>query len=131
MKKTMMLFAVLFLLLTGCSNDHEVIHKLDCVLHSVINTQTDQETVFKREDAIKNGYEYFFTVYDDNTLSVNNNEVYILDKNNSRKYFLQTKNNIDKNMFFVFSKLFDDVYFEIVNTNIKYTYECNQKKVVK
>ena len=76
-------------LVSGCSEDHKVEHSLDCVLRSVVYTETGKEVTFKREDAIKNGFVYYFRLYDDGTLVVNENDVYVKDKNIERSYSLK------------------------------------------
>jgi len=124
MKKALLLSIVLFVILTGCSNEHKITHELDCVLHSVINTKTDQETVFKREDAIKRGFSYYFRLYDDATMSVNDNDHYVQDNNRDRTYSLKLEEKINHNMQFVFNKNYDDPYFSINDKDIKYTYTC-------
>ena len=123
--KTALLVNICSLLVfSGCSNEHKVVHKLDCVVHSVVNAKTGKETVFKREDAIKNGFEYFFKVYDDGSLSVNDTDIYVQDKASKESYFLKREHRVDENMKFVFNDRFDDVVFKIVDQGIEYHYEC-------
>ena len=63
------------LFLSGCTQEHKAVHKLDCVVSSVLYTKTGKTVDFKREDAIKNGYKYRLRVYDDGILLVNENVV--------------------------------------------------------
>ena len=54
MRKIVAVSVLVLLFLSGCSQEAETVHKLDCVLSSVIYNKTGKVVNFKREDAIKN-----------------------------------------------------------------------------
>ena len=115
-----------FITFTGCSHEHKVEHTLDCVLKSVVYTETGKEVVFKREDAIRNGYAYHFKVYDNGKVIVNDTDSYVKDKNIERSYSLEIADKVDENMKFQFTKAFDDVRFVLVEMKQEYTYSCSK-----
>ena len=118
MKRIFVLGVFGVFLVSGCTQEHKVEHTLECVISSVIYNKTGKTVNFKREDAIKNGYEYYFSVYDNGTLIVNDVDVYVKDEEVERSYSLQREKRIDTNMKFQFSKAFDDVKFFILNNDI-------------
>jgi hypothetical protein len=128
MKNRLTLSVLVLLLISGCAQEHKVEHTLDCVLKSVVYTETGKEVVFKREDAIRNGFEYSFRIYDDGTVVVNDVDVYVKDKNIERSYSLKIADSVDKNMKFQFTKAFDDVRFVLVKKRQEYTYSCSNTK---
>ena len=114
-------------LVSGCTQEHKVEHTLDCVLGSVLYTKTGKVVDFKREDAIKNGYEYHFLVYDDGIVVVNDADTYVKDKSIERSYSLQRENRVDTNMKFQFTKEFDDVKFLLVKRDEEFHYDCTEE----
>ena len=128
MKNTSILSMLVLLLISGCAQEHKVEHSLNCVLKSVVYTETGKEVVFKREDAIKNGYEYFFRVYGDGIVVVNDVDVYVKDKHIERSYSLKIVDSVNENMKFQFTKEFDDVRFVLVKKHQEYTYSCSNIK---
>ena len=125
MKHTLSLGVLALLLMSGCSQEHKEEHSLDCVLKSVVYIETGKEVTFKREDAIRNGFEYYFKVYDDGIVIVNDTDVYIKDKDIQRSYSLLRTKKVDKNMKFQFSQAFNDVKFLIVDIKQEYRYNCS------
>ena len=114
----------------GCSDAAIKEHELTCVLHSVVEVKSGDEVVFKRKDAITNGYEYHFVVYDNGMTVVNDKDHYKLETNSTDTYSLLLDKRIVRNMQFVVTKLFDDVVFNLNNRGEQYTYDCvtvNQK----
>ena len=128
MKNRLTLSVLLLLLISGCAQEHKVEHTLNCVLKSVVYIDTGKEVVFKREDAIRNGFEYSFRIYDDGTVVVNDVDVYVKDKNIERSYSLKIADSVDKNMKFQFTKAYDDVRFVLVKKRQEYTYSCSNTK---
>ena len=128
MKNRLTLSVLGLLLMSGCAQEHKVEHTLNCVLKSVVYTETGKEVVFKREDAIRNGFEYSFCVYDDGTVVVNETDVYVKDKNVERSYSLKIAEKVDKDMKFQFTKAYDDVRFVLVKKRQEYTYSCSNTK---
>ena len=47
------------LFMSGCTQEYKQEHALECVIKSVVNHTTGGTVVFTREDAVKNGYEYY------------------------------------------------------------------------
>ena len=127
--KHILVLSTLLLIFNGCTQEHKVVHRLDCVLNSVIYNQTGKEVNFKKEDAIKNGYVYYFSVYDDGLLVVNDVDVYVKDKDNERSYSLQIDSKISNNMKYRFTEVFDDVRFLMLNKDIEYSFTCVQMGV--
>ena len=111
--------------IVGCTEKPKEIHTLDCILHSVDNPALAEEVVFKREHAIKNGYEYHLSIYDNGRLLVNDEGEYVKDVTKPRTYQMLFNDKVIPNMEYTFNKNFDDVYFFIHNNGIKYTYDCN------
>ena len=114
----------------GCSDEVKIEHELHCVLHSVIKIQSSEEVIFKREDAIHNGYAYDLVVYDNGLMVVNDKDSYKLETNSTVTYSLFSDQDIVRNMQFVFTKSFDDVVFNLNKRGEQYTYDCvtvNQK----
>ncbi len=116
---------LLMLFIIGCTEKPKEIHTLDCILHSVVNPALGEEVVFKREYAIKNGYEYHFSIYNNGRLLVNNEGEYVEDVTKPRTYQMLFNNKVLPNMEYTFNENFDDVYFFIHKNSIKYTYDCN------
>ncbi|MDA3945841.1 MAG: hypothetical protein PF439_04070 [Helicobacteraceae bacterium] len=110
---------------TGCTKEDKIVHTLDCIIDSVVYVETGRTVTLTKEDAVKNGFEYHFKVYNNDTVLVNDADTYVKDDNMERSYSLQREKNIDANMKFQFSKPFDDVKFLIVNKNMEYTYTCS------
>ena len=104
--------------------EQRTVHELDCVLKSVIKNKIGQEVEFKREDAIKNGFEYHFNIYSNGRMIVNGTDVYIKDADTNRSYSLQGHTKINPNMKFQFNEKFDDVIFLIIDEEIEYHYVC-------
>ena len=114
----------------GCSDGIKIEHELHCVLHSVVKVKSGDEVVFKRKDAITNGYEYHFVVYDNGTMVGNDKDHYKLETNSTDTYSLLLDKHIVRNMQFVFTKSFDNVVFNLNKRGEQYTYNCvtvNQK----
>ena len=126
--KLLIYVTVMITIFTGCSQERKIEHSLDCVLKSVVYTETGKEVTFKREDAIKNGFVYYFRLYDDGTLVVNENDVYVKDKNIERSYSLKIAGKVDEDMKFQFTKAFDDVRFVFIKKKQEYTYSCSNTK---
>ena len=123
-------WTILVFFFIGCSNEVKIEHELHCVLHSVIKMQSKEEVVFKREDAIRNGYAYNLVVYDNDSMIVNGKDIYKLETNGTDTYSLLLDKHIVRNMQFVFTKSFDDVVFYLNKRGEQYTYNCvavNQK----
>ena len=121
---------MVLLMITGCTKEHEVEHTLECLLKSVVNTETEEEVIFKKEDVISNGFAYNFRVYNDDIVVVSSKDkiygedVYLKDQQIERSYSLQREDGVDANMKFIFSKKYDDVEFLVLDKNITYTYSC-------
>ncbi|WP_373032466.1 hypothetical protein [Sulfurovum sp.] len=128
MRKIVAVSVLVLLFFSGCSQEAETVHKLDCILNGVIYNKTGKVVSFTREDAIKNGYEYYFRIQNDGTLIVNDADIYIKDIGIEKSYSLQRETKVDKNMKFTFNEAFDDVRFLIVNKEIEYSYTCSQEK---
>lgn len=127
MKPVFILFGVGLLLVSGCSKEHKVEHSLNCVVSSVVYNQTGNMVKIKREDAIKNGFVYHLSLYDDGRLVVNDMDIYVKDKEIDRSYSLQRGNRVDTNMKFQFTEEFDDVKFILQNRNEEFNYDCSPK----
>ncbi|MEN8146064.1 MAG: hypothetical protein ABFR02_00430 [Campylobacterota bacterium] len=116
---------LLAFVIAGCTEKPKEIHTLDCVLHSVDNPVLGEEVVFEREYAIKNGYVYHFSIYDNGRLVVNNEGEYLKDMTRARTYQMFFNNKVLPNMEYTFNEDFSDVYFFIHKNGIKYSYDCN------
>ena len=128
--KLLIYVTVMIVIFTGCGQERKVEHSLDCVLKSVVYNETGKEVTFKREDAIRNGYEYYFRLYDDGTVVVNETDVYVKDKNIDRSYSLKIAEKVDENMKFQFTEAYDDVRFILVKKRQEYTYTCSNTKEI-
>ena len=126
--KLLIYVTVMITIFTGCAQERKIEHSLDCVLKSVVYTETGKEVTFKREDAIKNGFVYYFRVYDNGTVVVNETDVYVKDKNIERSYSLKIAEKIDEDMKFQFTKAYDDVRFVLVKMKQEYTDSCSNTK---
>ena len=129
---------LMIIFLMGCSSPAKKKHKLNCVLHSVLNISNNmndiqinssEEVVFNREDAIGSGYEYNFVVYDKGIMIVNGMDTYIQDKNDFYTYSLRLNGNTIDYMQFQFTNSFNDVTFYLRNYGQKYTYDCEKVNV--
>ena len=127
MRKLLLNGMILLLLpiIIGCTEKPKEIHTLDCILHSVVNSTIGEEVVFKPEHAIKNGYVYHFSIYDNGRLVVNNEGEYAKDVTRARTYQMLFNNKVLPNMEYTFNKDFSEVYFFIHKNSIKYNYDCN------
>ena len=119
MKQISLASLIVIMLLSGCTQEHEIVHKLDCVISSVVYTDTGRVVKLNREDAIRNGFEYHFKVYSDDIVVVNDADIYVKDAKIERSYSLQREKRVDENMKFKFTKEFDDVKFLIVKKYIE------------
>ncbi len=117
----------LMFFLFGCQDNPVKVATLDCIVKRVMYTESDRETVFKKEDAIRNGFIYHFDVYDNDILIVNQADRYIKDANSTVSYSLERETTIDTNMKFVFTKAFDNVRFLFLEKEIIYTYTCTKQ----
>ena len=125
MKKQIWLCAGALFSLAGCTQEHKVIHKLDCVVSSVVYNQKGKVVNIKKETAIENGFVYHFSVQDNGVVIVNDEDSYTLDEEVARSYSLIRDGRVDQKTKFIFNESFNDVRFVILNKGIKYSYTCS------